>query len=346
MGLTFNRKQEHCTGIQKSLEISRSPYKDVKPQIENLYKSIQKNLETDNSLLNELATYHFDGQGKAFRPMVILNTAMAFNYHNNMQDNNIINSQKEIAEIAEMIHVSSLVHDDVIDGSDYRRGLLTVQSAWGQRHAILAGVYILSVASIKLAKLNNVKIVEILSQVLEDLVKGEFLQLDNTEENNDYFKPYIEKTYKKTASLLANSCKAVALLSSVSDDLIDHAFLYGKHLGIAFQLIDDLMDFISSEELMGKPFAADLKLGLATAPVLFAAETHSDLYPLISRRFSHAGDIDIAWKCVNESNGILKTRELAEKHCQQAIFSISHLNNSSYKHNLIDITEMVLNRLK
>lgn len=324
----------------------RSPYETVSTDIKDLHKNIQKSLETDNKLLNELALYHFDGQGKSFRPMVILNTALAYNYHSDVHDARIIKSQKEIAEIAEMIHVSSLVHDDVIDGADYRRGLLTVQSTWGQRRAILTGVYILSIASIKLARLQNVRIVEILSQVLEDLVKGEFMQIENIKESNDYFEPYITKTYKKTASLLANSCKAVALLSTDEDDLIEGAFEYGKNLGIAFQLIDDLMDFISSEELMGKPFAADLKLGLATAPVLFAAETHQELYPLIIRRFSQPGDIDFTWQCVNKSNGILKTRQLAEEYCHNAISSVSQLKDSPFKQNLILVSEIVLNRLK
>ncbi|KAB0400226.1 hypothetical protein E2I00_006796 [Balaenoptera physalus] len=122
---------------------------------------------------------------------------------------NVQASQRAIALIAEMIHTASLVHDDVIDDASSRRGKHTVNKIWGEKKAVLAGDLILSAASIALARIGNTAVVSILTQVIEDLVRGEFLQLGSKENENERFAHYLEKTFKKTASLIANSCKAV-----------------------------------------------------------------------------------------------------------------------------------------
>lgn len=112
----------------------------------------------------------------------------------------------------------------------------------------------------------------LLFKVVTDLVQGEFMQLGAKETENERFAHYLMKTYRKTASLMANSIKSVALLGGADSELSEIAFQYGRNLGLAFQLVDDLLDFVSSSATLGKPAAADLKLGLATAPVLFACE--------------------------------------------------------------------------
>jgi len=120
-------------------------------------------------------------------------------------------SQRSIALITEMIHTASLVHDDVLDDASSRRGKHTVNKIWGEQKAVLAGDLILSAASIALARIGNTTVISILTQVIEDLVRGEFLQLGSRENENERFAHYLEKTFKKTASLIANSCKAVCL---------------------------------------------------------------------------------------------------------------------------------------
>ena len=135
-------------------------------------------------------------------------------------------------------------------------------------------------------------------QVLLDLVQGEFMQMGSKEDENERFSHYIHKSFKKTASLIAYTCKAVALLSGANQGFQEAAFQYGRNLGIAFQLVDDLLDFVSSQAELGKPAAADLKLGLATAPVLFACEKFPDLNIMIMRRFSEPGDVEKAYEAV------------------------------------------------
>ena len=193
----------------------------------------------------------------------------------------ILHSQKQLALVSEMIHTATLVHDDVIDTSDTRRGKPSVNALFGQKKAIIGGDYILAKAGSMVARLNNDEVTQILAQVLEDLVQGEFMQMGANEGTTDRFTHYIGKTFNKTASLMAYSCKGVAVLGGADKALAEVAFQYGKHVGIAFQLVDDLLDFVSSTATMGKPAAADLQLGLATAPVLFAAEKVSKAKNLI-----------------------------------------------------------------
>jgi len=124
------------------------------------------------------------------------------------------------------------------------------------------------------------------------------MQMGSKENESERFSHYIHKTFKKTASLIAYTCKAVALLANANQSIQEAAFQYGKNLGIAFQLVDDMLDFISNQSELGKPTAADLKLGLATAPVLFACEKYPELNAMIMRRFSKPGDVEKAYELV------------------------------------------------
>lgn len=192
---------------------------------------------------------------------------------------------------------------------------------------------------------------------------GEFQQLQRKDDEGERFELYLTKTFNKTASLIAYSCKAVAILStahlmqgakagglgdaaSAAMGEVDAAFQYGRNIGIAFQLVDDLLDFVSSSEQLGKPAAADLKLGLATAPILFALKSHPHLEALIVRGFSQPGDVETAFNAALNSDGLERTKELAIKHCEDAVAAIRHLAESEHKASLMHIPDTVVNRLK
>lgn len=312
---------------------------------EQLIVDIKKELKSETTELEEIATYYFDGQGKAYRPMIVILIGRAYNRHLG-QEVELSDAQKVVAMVAEMIHTSSLVHDDVIDSADTRRGKPSVNVLYGQRKSILAGDYILSRASQMLAKLENEDILVVLSHILLDLVRGEFMQMSNKPGENKRFDHYISKSFKKTASLIAYTCKAVTLLSGASEAEQESAFEYGRNLGIAFQLIDDLLDFESSQSELGKPAAADLKLGLATAPVLYASSQFAELDAMIARRFSQPGDVERAYSFVMSSEGLVKTKELARKHVDAALKQIAGLSQSEEKRALISLAEMTINRKK
>lgn len=183
----------------------------------------------------------------------------------------ILPKQRRLAEIVEMIHTASLLHDDVIDNSATRRGNPSGNIAFGNKMAILAGDFLLGRASVAIARLRNAEVIELLSTTIANLVEGEFMQLKNTvmdgpDANRACFEYYLHKTYLKTASLMSKSCRATAVLSGVNDDVVEACYQFGRNLGLCFQIVDDMLDYTVSEAKFGKPVGADLKLGLATAP--------------------------------------------------------------------------------
>ncbi|XP_077365009.1 all trans-polyprenyl-diphosphate synthase PDSS1 isoform X2 [Festucalex cinctus] len=278
----------------------KDPFALAQKDLTSLYDDIRKELFVSKEELKSLCDYYFDGKGKAIRPMIVILMARALNIHSN-RAGDLLPGQRAVAMISEMIHTASLVHDDVIDGSDERRGKRTVNDLWGERKAILAGDFILSAASTALARIGNNSVVKVLVQVIEDLVTGEFMQLGSKENESERFKHYLDKTFKKTASLIANSCKAVSILVNSDPDVHEIAYQYGRNVGIAFQLVDDVLDFTAGAGQLGKPSAADLKLGLATGPVLFACQQFPELHVMIMRRFSSKGDVDRAWHYVRQN---------------------------------------------
>ncbi|XP_014300148.1 all trans-polyprenyl-diphosphate synthase PDSS1 [Microplitis demolitor] len=327
-------------------DVHLDPYRLIEDDLKYVYDDIRRELIRNTTVteLQEIATYYFDGQGKALRPMAAILMARAINYHK--ERNDLLPSQRQVALIAEMIHGASLIHDDVIDQSDYRRGKDSVNVKWSQKKVTMAGDFILAVASMMIARLRNDEVTLTLSQVVTDLVQGEFMQLGSKETENERFAHYLTKTYRKTASLIANSAKAVAMLGGADEKLSDVAFQYGRNIGLAFQLVDDLLDFVSSTATMGKPTAADLKLGLATAPVLFACERYPELNPMIMRRFQEPGDVEKAFELVHKSQGLDQTRFLAKKHCEEAKRLAESLAESPYQNCLVRVGDFVIDRMK
>ena len=217
-------------------------------------------------------------------------------YENN--DPTILSSQRRLAEITELIHIASLLHDDVIDHSVSRRSEPSANVAFGNKMAVLAGDFLLGRASVALARLRDPQVVELLATVIANLVEGEFMQLRNTahDEKNpawsdDALSYYLHKTYLKSASLISKSCRAAALLGNSAPEIVEAAYLYGKNIGLAFQLVDDMLDYTTSCSELGKPAGADLELGLATAPLLFAWKDYPELGVLAGRKFSSEGDV-------------------------------------------------------
>lgn len=211
----------------------------------------------------------------------------------------ILPSQRRLAEIAELIHTASLLHDDVIDHSVSRRGAPSANLEFGNKMAVLAGDFLLGRASVALARLRHVEVVELLATVIANLVEGEFMQLKNTErdERNPKYSEetltyYLQKTYLKTASLISKSCRAAALLGNADVSIVEAAYSYGRNLGLAFQLVDDMLDYTRSGQDLGKPAGADLELGLATAPLLFAWKQNPALGALVGRKFEMDGDVE------------------------------------------------------
>ncbi|XP_047136383.1 all trans-polyprenyl-diphosphate synthase PDSS1 isoform X1 [Hydra vulgaris] len=329
-------------GIPKTFVVA-DPIKLTK-EVLCIHLNIREELNIKSKHFQECIHYYFDNEGKLFRPVLIVLMAKALNVHQ-QNTSDLLECQLKMAMIAEMIHTASLLHDDVIDDAVLRRNKPSVNQIFSSKQSILAGDFILARASILLSRLQNTKVVEFFSEIIHDLVKGELMQLVSKDDIDQRFNHYLTKTFRKTASLMANSCKSVALLANCSSIVQDMAFEYGKNLGMAFQLVDDALDIISSSETLGKPAGVDMSLGLATAPVLFAAQKFPDLHAIIGRRFKNkVEDVQKALEYVNQSDGVSETFMLASKYAMEACKSISSLKDSEEKAALITLANFVVER--
>lgn len=302
--------------------------------------NIRQLLGSGHPMLDTVAKYYTQSEGKYIRPMLVLLMSQAtallpkmprrWSQENVSADESItpssiladenpsspltsdsanyadysdpliLPSQRRLAEITELIHTASLLHDDVIDTSFSRRGNASANIAFGNKMAVLAGDFLLGRASAALARLRDPEVTELLATVIANLVEGEFMQLKNTSRDErhpvwheDTVTYYLQKTYLKSASLISKSCRAAALLGDHPREVVEAAYQYGKNLGIAFQLVDDMLDYTISGSELGKPAGADLELGLATAPLLFAWRSNPELGALVGRKFSQEGDVQL-----------------------------------------------------
>ncbi len=300
-----------------------------------------KNLVGDRHPILRLAAEHlFGAGGKRIRPAIVLLISRA-----TMLDQDITQRHRRLAEITEMIHTASLVHDDVVDESDMRRNVPTVNSLYTNRVAVLAGDFLFGQSAWYLANLDNLEVVKLLSEVIKDMAEGEIQQGLNRFVTSTTIEEYLEKTYNKTASLIANSAKSAGLLSGVSPELAANLYRYGRHIGLAFQIVDDILDFTGSTESLGKPAGSDLISGNLTIPVLYALEEKPYLEVLTEREFAQPDDWEQALAQVKESHGIERSRELAAHHAQLAVQSLVNLKPSESSKALIDLADYVLSRL-
>ncbi|XP_021294835.1 solanesyl diphosphate synthase 3, chloroplastic/mitochondrial-like [Herrania umbratica] len=195
--------------------------------------------------------------------------------------------------------------------------------------AVLTGDFLLFRALRTLASLKNTEVVSLLVTAIENLVTGETMQMAATIEQRCSMEYYMQKTYYKTASLISNSCKAIALLSGQTPGVAKLAFEYGKNLGLAYQFIDDILDFTGSSASLGKGSLSDIRRGIITAPILFAIEEFPQLHAVIEQGFDDPANVDTALEYLWKSRGIQRTRELATKHASLAAAAIDSLPESS-----------------
>lgn len=186
--------------------------------------------------------------------------------------------------------------------------------------------------------------VELLATVIEEMVQGEMMQVRALPQQLLEFEHYVDKTYRKTAALMSLSCEAAVLLGGKPPDHAEALRAYGRHLGIAYQVVDDMLDFTGSAESLGKPALSDMQQGLATAPTLFAADQFPQIREMITRRFAEEGDVATVSELVAQSDGMRLSAELATSHAQKAADALGVLPPSEARDALLHLCFMVLNR--
>ncbi len=312
----------------------------VELDLETLLTDLRSLIGAGHPILQAAAEHLFSAGGKRLRPGIVLLISRALS-----PEGELSARHRRLAEITEMIHTASLVHDDVVDEAATRRGVATVHSRFNHRVAVLAGDFLFAQASWHLANLDNLDVVKLLSRVIMDLADGEVKQGLFRYDSDQSLDNYLEKSYCKTASLIANSAEAAGVLSDESEEHLKLLHHFGRQLGLAFQVVDDILDFTGNDQQLGKPAASDLVSGYLTAPALYALEENPSLSVLIEREFSGEGDLEQALHLVRNSRAINRTRELAENFASESREAIKWLPDSPSRRALIQLPEFVLSRL-
>ncbi|KAL3739503.1 hypothetical protein ACJRO7_020851 [Eucalyptus globulus] len=354
----------HQIHHQTAVEVEQlDPFSLVADELSVLANKLRSMVIAEVPKLASAAEYFFKlgVEGKRFRPTVLLLMASALHMPLPEPSDGSVGDavslelrtrQQCIAEITEMIHVASLLHDDVLDDADTRRGIGSLNFIMGNKLAVLAGDFLLSRACVALASLKNTEVVSLLATVVEHLVTGETMQMTSSSDQHCSMEYYMQKTYYKTASLISNSCKAIAILAGQTTEVAMLAYEYGRNLGLAFQLIDDVLDFTGTSASLGKGSLSDIRHGIVTAPMLFAMEEFPQLRTVVDRGFDDPANVDLALEYLGRSRGIQRARELAKKHAELAATAIDSLPESDdedvrkSRRALVDLTHIVITRNK
>lgn len=328
-------------------ENAPDPFKLVADELAPFSDNIKELVETSHPVLSHAAKHFFEKRhGKRFRPTIVMLMAKATAGTMDNQGTEAYLKQAQLGQITEMIHVASLIHDDVLDEAETRRGGQAVHKMYSNKVAVLAGDYLLARASVLLAKLQNVNVVQIMASALDALVQGEIMQIKSAPEDTLQMSYYLRKSYYKTASLICDACKSCACLGghALDSEVAVAAEQFGFHLGLAYQIVDDVLDFTGTSEVLGKPAMADVSLGLATAPVLYASMECRELRPIIKRRFKEPGDAEKTYRLVMGTKGVQRAEDLALFHAQRAVEALGKLPETEATVALGRLTEIVLTR--
>ncbi len=267
-----------------------------------------ESLSHTDGLLSQVLAYIRQRTGKRMRPMLILLMAKNFG--------NVSDVTQNAAVGLELLHTASLVHDDVVDESDERRGQASVNAEYDNKVAVLVGDYLLSTALLRVALTNNTNIVKYLAELGRTLASGEILQLSNIANQHISEDVYYQVIKQKTAALFEACCAIGALSAGVSDDVIERAKRFGQNLGIIFQIRDDIFDYYDSSEI-GKPTGNDMAEGKLTLPVIYALNSVADddmtrLAYKVKERTATSGEISRLVAFAKDNGGIEYARKRME----------------------------------
>ncbi|TKY49277.1 Solanesyl diphosphate synthase 1 [Spatholobus suberectus] len=349
---TVNGGTKAIEGITTGLDLkgfSEAPistarlFEVVADDLLTLNKNLQSIVGAENPVLMSAAEQIFSAGGKRMRPALVFLVSRATAELLGLKELTV--KHRRLAEIIEMIHTASLIHDDVLDESDLRRGKKTVHQMFGTRVAVLAGDFMFAQSSWYLANLENIEVIKLISQVIKDFASGEIRQASSLFDCDVQLDEYLIKSYYKTASLIAASTKGAAIFSGADSSISEKMYEYGKNLGLSFQVVDDILDFTQSAEQLGKPAGTDLAKGNLTAPVIFALEKEPKLRDIIESEFSEFGSLDEAINLVKSSGGIERAQELAKEKADLAIQSLQSLPQSVFRLALEDMVAYNLQRI-
>lgn len=311
----------------------------VKDDFSAVNQTIIHQLHSDVGLVENIGHYLIEAGGKRLRPLLVLLIANALNYRGKEHIN--------LAAIIEFIHTATLLHDDVVDMSALRRGRPTANAQWGNAPSVLVGDFLYSRSFQMMVALGNMDIMAILSDATNRISEGEVQQLVNAKDPSISEENYFSVIDKKTAVLFAAACEVAAVISGASDAERRAVKAYGSHLGIAFQLVDDALDYSGTAESLGKNVGDDLAEGKPTLPLIYAMRTGSEAQAAIiaeAIRNEDATQLQEILAIVQETGGMTYTLDAARREIDLAITEINVLPDTPYLTALQELAEFALAR--
>ena len=305
-----------------------------------LDQEIEKQLSSDIELINNISQYIVNSGGKRIRPLIVLLSARACGASD-------LDRIVKAAAMSEFIHTATLLHDDVVDNSDSRRGIKTAHQSFGNESTILVGDFLYSRAFQIMVQINHMGIMEVMSDATNTIAEGEVLQLINSGNPKINKEQYLEVIYRKTGKLFEAAMVVGGLLSNQSQTVLNTLQLFGKELGMAYQIVDDVLDYSSSFEIMGKDVGDDLAEGKVTLPMIYTLErAMPDMQEMIGQAILNkdSKNADKIIGSIQSTGSIASSVNDAKEKTEFALHSIQSLDNSKYKTALTNLAEIILHR--
>ncbi|AGK54707.1 heptaprenyl diphosphate synthase component II [Bacillus sp. 1NLA3E] len=305
-------------------------YSFLNSDINVIEKELEETMDTQAPLLRQASLHLLKAGGKRIRPVFVLLAGRFGDY-----DINVI---KNVAVTLELIHTASLVHDDVIDDAELRRGKPTIKAKWDNRIAMYTGDYIFARALELMTNINNPLAHKILSNTMVELCLGEIEQIKDKYRYDQNMRDYMRRIKRKTALLIAASCQLGAVASNVEEEIHKKLFRFGYYVGMSFQIIDDVLDFTSTEKELGKPAGGDLIQGNITLPALYAMENPQIKQKIVNVN-EHTGRVEIEQiiHLVNNSDAIKRSLALSDRYLDKALTILEDLPQNKAKKALREI---------
>lgn len=316
-------------------------YEMVAPELAQVEEELRGYTDSTVRTISDIGEYILNGGGKRIRPMLLLLTARMVG--------KITPGSIRLAAVVEFIHNATLVHDDIIDAADTRRGRPSANSAWGNSMTVLAGDWLYMQSFAVALRERNLEVLSTLIEVTQKMVEGELLQLTLIGDPEATPEALLDIVERKTGWLFSGCMKLPGILAGLDAESTSRLADIGRNLGMAFQLVDDLLDLTSTQQTLGKPVCNDIKEGKVTLPVSFvmqngsASDAEKIRTVLKERAFRSVESSDIL-RSVEACDGLRKTRAIAESYARKAKLMLEVFPPSPYRDAIVHIPEFILNR--
>lgn len=319
--------------VSKKMKL-KMMYSFLNSDLNIIEEALEETIQAESPLLHQASLHLLQAGGKRIRPVFVLLAGKFGEYD--------INSIKKVAVSLELIHMASLVHDDVIDDAELRRGKPTIKSKWDNRIAMYTGDYIFARALELMTNIGNPYAHKILANTLVELCIGEIEQIKDKYNYEQNIRVYFRRIKRKTAMLIAVSCQLGALSAKVDEPIHKKLFQFGYYVGMSYQIIDDVLDFIGTEKELGKPAGGDLHQGNITLPVLFAMEDKAIRDEIIKvHEETEREEIENIISLIKNSDAIERSLQVSDKYLQKALAILDELPQNKAKRALRDIAKFI-----